>query len=140
MLVQCLYASRAIEAVTDASVKDILEQSRRNNLGAGITGLLCHTDESFIQVIEGGRGEVSELIGRIMRDRRHRDVTLLTFDEIQERAFSEWSMGQVNLDKLNPAHLLKYSARPRLDPFAGSGRIMLAVLFDMIAHGGIVAR
>jgi hypothetical protein len=140
MLVQCLYASRAIEAVTDATIKDILEQSRRNNLAAGITGLLCHTDESFIQVVEGGRSEVSDLLCRIMRDRRHCDVTLLTFDEIQERAFSEWSMGQVNLDKLNPAHLLKYSARPKLDPVAGSGRIMLAFLFDMIAHGGIVAR
>ena len=140
MLVQCLYASRAVETVTDATIKDILEQSRRNNLAAGITGLLCHTDDSYIQVIEGGRAEVSDLIARIMRDKRHAEVTLLVYDEIRERAFSEWSMGQVNLDKLNPAHLLKYSARPRLDPFVGSGRIMLAFLFDMIAHGGIVAR
>jgi len=137
MLVQCLYASRANAPVDDRTLQAILESARRNNIGAGITGLLCHTDDLFLQILEGGRSEVSHLLGRIMRDDRHRDMTILVFDEIAERMFADWTMGQASLDRLNPAHLLKYSSHRALDPFSGSGRIMLAMLLDMRANGGI---
>ncbi len=138
MLVQCLYASRSKQPITDATVAAVLDASRRNNPPLGITGLLCHTDTLFMQIIEGGRSEVSTLLARIMRDDRHSDMTVLVFDEIEERAFCDWSMGQASLDKLNPGHVLKYSPRLDIDPFSGPGRIMLAMLLDMRAHGGIV--
>ncbi len=138
MLVQCLYASRSKQPITDATVAAVLDASRRNNPPQGITGLLCHTDTIFLQILEGGRSEVSALLARIMRDDRHSDMTLLVFDEVEERAFCDWSMGQASLDKLNPGHLLKYSPHLDIDPFEGPGRIMLAMLLDMRAHGGIV--
>jgi hypothetical protein len=41
--------------------------------------------------------QVSELFGHIMKDPRHKDVALLHFEEISERRFGGWSMGQVNI-------------------------------------------
>ena len=96
----------------------ILEQSRRNNPRRGITGMLCFSDDLFIQVLEGGRDEVCTLFNTIVRDQRHTEVRILSFEEISERRFGNWTMGQVNIAKVNPSLLLKYSDKPALDPFA----------------------
>ncbi len=64
---------------------------------------------------------VNALYNRITRDKRHRDATLLSYDEIGQRSFAGWSMGQVNMDRLNAALLLRYSEKATLDPFAVSG-------------------
>lgn len=139
MLVRCLYASRVKITLTPGLLSDILDQSRRNNPPRGITGLLCYTQEVFVQVLEGSREEVSGLLARLMQDSRHKDVTILLFEEIAERTFSGWSMGQVNIDLVNPGLLLKYSSRPKLDPFAGSGQTVMSLLLELIATGVIGA-
>ena len=66
--------------------------------------------------------QVSELYGSIQHDARHKDVALLHFEEIFERRFSGWSMGQVNVSKLNHSILLKYSEKPELDPTRSRAR------------------
>ena len=60
----------------------ILEQSRAHNPQLGITGILCYSDDLFIQVLEGGRDEVCELYNTIVRDDRHQQVRILSFEEI----------------------------------------------------------
>jgi hypothetical protein len=139
MLVRCLYASRIVGEVNEPLMTGILAQSRRNNVTAGVTGLLCFTSDVFVQVLEGGRGEVSKLLARIMTDNRHSDVTVLLYEEIAERAFNGWTMGKVNLSALNPGLVLKYSAQPRLDPFSGSGEPIMAMLMELAATGAIGA-
>ena len=62
-------------------------------------------------MLEGGRDSVNALYNRITRDKRHRDPTLLSYDEIGQRTFAGWSMGQVNMDRLNAALLLRFGAR-----------------------------
>lgn len=140
MLVRLLYASRAAEPVTPDVVDGILAQCRAHNPAQGITGILCHGGEVFMQVLEGGRGPVNALYARIARDRRHRDVELLHFEEVTERRFAGWTMGQVNLTRINPSILLKYSERPVLDPFAVSGKVSVALLEELIATASIVGR
>jgi hypothetical protein len=56
--------------------------------------------------------QVSDLFGHIQKDPRHKDVALLHYEEIFERRFGGWTMGQVNLSKLNHSILLKYSEKP----------------------------
>lgn len=72
-----------------------------------------------------------------MQDRRHHDVILLGYEEITERAFPGWTMGQVNLHRLNPALVLKYSESGKLDPYAMSGDAMAALFKEMCASGAI---
>lgn len=140
MLVSCLYASRPTAPLTRATLDAILQQSRRNNPAQGLTGLLCHTDDLFVQVLEGGRGAVSERYNAIARDERHADVCLLAYDEIATRRFSGWTMGQVNIGDINTALLLKYFERPTLDPFSASGSATMAFLTELIASGAIANR
>ena len=140
MLVRCLYASRAAGNLTDDILDDILQQSRQNNPANGITGMLCFTNDMFVQVLEGGRAQVSRLFGAIERDDRHIDVQLLSYGEIIERRFGAWTMGQVNMASVNPSLLLKYLEKAELDPFNCSGEATLAVLLEIAASGSIINR
>jgi hypothetical protein len=140
MLVRLLYASRAGEKLGAAEVDAILARSREYNPEHGITGVLCYSGELFIQVLEGGRAEVNALYAEIVRDPRHRDVTLLDYAEVAERRFAGWTMGRVNLSKVNPSLLLKYSERPRLDPYSMSGKVSLALLEELISTAAIIGR
>lgn len=140
MLVRLLYASRAAEALTPEVIEGILAECRKSNPGLGVTGLLCHSGDTFIQVIEGGRDTVSQLYSRIICDPRHRDIALLKYEEITERRFAGWTMGQVNLGRVNPSILLKYSERPVLDPYAVSGDVSMALLQELIDTACIASR
>jgi len=140
MLVRLLYASRAARPMIASMLDSILEQSRAHNPRLGITGILCFGDEVFIQVLEGGRDEVCELYNTIARDDRHRNVRILSYEEIHERRFGAWTMGQVNLAKVNPSLLLKYGERAEWNPFTTSGQASMALLDELIAAALVVSR
>ncbi len=140
MLVRLMYASRAAESVDQDELLAILKQSKAGNATAGITGVLCFSGGIFLQVLEGGRMPVNALYNRIAADPRHRDVVLLTYEEIGERRFAGWSMGQVNLARLNPALLLKYSETAVLDPYAVSGQVSMALFEELVATASIVGQ
>ena len=139
MLVRLLFASRAVDASREA-IESILASARRHNPESGITGILLHGSGVFLQGMEGGRQAVSDLYGTIQRDPRHKDVVLLHYEEITERRFGGWTMGQVNLSKINHSILLKYSERPELDPYAVSGKVSLALLEELMATASIIGR
>ena len=139
MLVRLLYASRALDT-SPSAIEAILAQSRQYNPTCGITGILCYGGGIFLQAIEGGRMAVNELYGHIQRDVRHKDVALLHFEEISERRFGGWTMGQVNVLKLNQSILLKYAEKPELDPYSVSGKVSLALLEELMATAAIVGR
>jgi hypothetical protein len=139
MLVRLLYASRAIDTSPEA-IENILAHSRQYNPTCGITGILCYGAGIFLQAIEGGRAAVSDLYGHIQRDARHKDVVLLHYEEITERRFGGWTMGQVNLSRINTSILLKYSEKPELDPYSVSGRVSLALLEELMATASIIGR
>ena len=140
MLVRLLYASRALAPIAPDALMTILRQSKANNPSHGITGVLCCSQDVFLQVLEGGRSAVNRLYNRIVTDPRHKDVELLSYEQINERRFAGWSMGQVNLTRLNPGLLLKYSASATLDPFAVSGEVSLALLDELVATASILGQ
>ena len=139
MLVRLLYCSRAVDT-TDAVIESILAQGRQHNPENGITGILCYGGGIFLQAIEGGRAAVNGLYNHIVADPRHTDVVLLHYQEITERRFGGWTMGQVNLSKLNTSIVLKYSERPEFDPYAVSGSVSLALLEELMATASIIGR
>jgi Sensors of blue-light using FAD len=140
MLVRLLYASRAVGAVDQDELLAILRKSKSANPQHGITGVLCLSDGIFLQVLEGGRTAVNALYNRIVADPRHTDIELLLYQEIGERRFAGWSMGQVNMARLNPSVLLKYSARPTLDPYAVSGEVSLALFEELVATASVIGQ
>lgn len=140
MLVRLLYASRSAKPIGQDDIDSILAQSRRHNPELGITGILAQSGEVFMQVLEGGRAAVNGLYGQIVRDARHAEVTILHFEEITERRFGSWTMGQVNLARINPSVVLKYCEKPTLDPYAISGRAAMALLEELMATAQIIGR
>jgi hypothetical protein len=140
MLVRLIYASRAADLQSSEATEAILARSRSHNPACGITGILCHGGGVFLQALEGGRGPINELYGHILRDPRHKDVVLLNYQEISERSFGGWTMGHVNLAKLNASIVLKYCERPELDPYAISGSVALALLQELMVTASIMGR
>ena len=139
MLVRLLYASHAAASVDNDTVAAILKRSKENNARVGVTGVLCFCTSAniFLQVLEGGRNAVSKLYNRIAQDARHGDVALLSYEEIGERSFASWSMGQVHMSRLNPSLVLKYSEGTLLDPFAVSGDASLALFRELVDTASI---
>lgn len=141
MLVRLLYVSRAGSGHDEHDVTEsILASARKHNVDNGITGILCYGGGIFLQALEGGRNEVNRLYHMILHDERHRDVVLLHYEEITERRFGGWTMGKVNLAKLNTSVVLKYSERPVLDPYSVSGRVSLALLEELMLTASIIGR
>ena len=140
MLVRLLYASRAANPADAAATDAILAHSRSHNPSCGITGILCYGGGIFLQALEGGRMAVNELYAHILKDPRHKDVILLSYEEISERSFGGWTMGLVNIAKLNTSILLKYSEKPELDPYGVSGKVSMALLEELMATASIVGR
>lgn len=138
MLVRLMYASRATETLRPELLNAILKKSTHNNPTVGVTGVLCFSGDIFLQVLEGGRLQVSRLYNRITLDPRHRDVVLLSYEEIEERSFAGWAMGQVNMSRLNPALLLKYSEAAVLDPYAVSGKVSMALFKELVATASVM--
>ena len=140
MLVRLLYASRLADTESATATESILAQSRNHNPASGITGILCYGGGIFLQALEGGRQQVSALYGHIQKDVRHKDVVLLHYEEIMERRFGGWTMGQVNVAKLNTSVLLKYSEKPEFNPYSVSGNVSLALLEELMATASIMGR
>ena len=138
MLVRLMYASRAVEPIKQEALQAILKTSTGWNPKLGITGVLCFSGDVFMQVLEGGRVQVSALYNRISQDPRHRDVALLSFDEISERSFAGWSMGQVNISRLNPALLIKYSESGVLDPYSVPAKVSQALFVELVATASVM--
>lgn len=91
-LASVVYTSRATHAFDDDELARLLEESRANNDRLGLSGMLLYRQGSFLQVLEGPWMQVWDRMSVIETDPRHRDVTILIADRVQQRQFGEWSM------------------------------------------------
>lgn len=140
MLVRLIYASRSCSTISHELVDSILEASRRHNPSLGITGVLCYSEDIFVQALEGSRDQVNQLLARLHQDKRHKDLILLSYGEIGVRQFASWTMGKIRLDKINRSLLLKYSATGTLNPYDVSGCATVAMLEELVTTAAFTAR
>ncbi len=140
MLVRLIYASRACEPISHELIDSILVQARAYNPDSGITGVLCHSDDVFVQALEGSRERINQLYAHILNDKRHKDVMLLSYQEINERQYSSWTMGKVRLDKVNRSLLLKYSSSGALNPYDVPSAATVSFLEELAATAAFALR
>ena len=101
---------------------EVFATARRNNKRLDITGALMISDDSFVQVLEGGETAVRALFATISGDARHRDVTVLEAHEVGERTFGRWAMAEVAADGGADIRLMSNASKgvivaaPRADP------------------------
>lgn len=90
---QLLYRSISlIGATSGLQMSDILAEARPRNAAAGITGALTVVDGQFVQIIEGEESALDDLVARLVRDHRHRDLRVLDRRKVTTRAFGDWDM------------------------------------------------
>ena len=117
MLIRLVYASTAQSGVDLNEFKRILLQAQTNNHRRDLTGMLAFNSKIFLQALEGSRDEINDLYARLMRDPRHKTVTLLNYKEIEERHWANWSMGFAAPNTDNRALFLKYSQQSVFNPY-----------------------
>ena len=132
MLVRLLYVSQPVGPITTTTTTLILEKSTAYNKKENITGVLCQGSGLFLQVLEGERSHVNLLYARIMSDRTHRNVELLSMEEITHRRFGQWSMALVYLSKDDP---MVQMAHPEFDPYTASAKDAFFILDELIKTG-----
>jgi hypothetical protein len=106
---QLIYLSHASKDLNDQDIQDILEVSRRENEKVGTTGVLIHHKGIFIQVLEGEPKHILQLVENIRQDKRNSDLSVIYYEQIQERAFKGWYMGY-HTDL--PIHLVPANMQP----------------------------
>jgi hypothetical protein len=90
-LVQLVYASRPF-GFDQATLSNLLLDSRRANQRDDITGALIARHDLYLQLLEGPRAKVEAVYRRIIDDDRHVDVTKLVEREVETRLFPGWAM------------------------------------------------
>lgn len=137
--VRLTYASTATfqqqrdAAGIEVNVARILMQSRQNNARDHVGGVLHFGDGYFFQCLEGERQAVNRTYARIGEDPRHRDVQLLTLDEVGEGMFSDWSMKYVAIEKNIDAVLARFGFKS-FNPYRFDKRVIDSLL-EACIHG-----
>lgn len=96
MSYQIIYSSQATNSMSAANLEEILTDARNGNKQRGITGVLMYFDDVFVQILEGDRDAISELMVSIARDSRHHSLKVFYEAEVEKRAFESWSMAYLN--------------------------------------------
>lgn len=85
-------------AEVEQQIADILAAAHKNNPEKGVTGALLYSGGYFCQVIEGPEEVLEDLFETIQMDDRHGEVTVLQFEPIEERGFSDWDMALAGIE------------------------------------------
>ena len=110
-LVHCIYCSVSTKgAFSPADLESLLAECREKNSRADLTGMLLYSDGTFFQVLEGDRQVVEGLLERL---------TKIILEPIEERAFTQWTMGYAKLSRQQLAEI------PGLSDFFTQGRSYL---------------
>lgn len=99
-LYELIYVSVATRDISAADLKSLLDDARRKNAQRNVSGLLVYHHGEFMQLLEGGKEEISSIYHRVVEDERHRQVNLLWNGPIRERSFASWEMAFLGLDDL----------------------------------------
>lgn len=92
-MIQISYISSAREPMTTEQLLALLQQCLNNNADHGVTGMLLYANATFLQVLEGEEKIVDELYDKIQKDPRHAQMQRLHRKPIEQRQYSDWTMG-----------------------------------------------
>ncbi len=102
------------------AIPDIVRQAAPRNGLEGITGLLYAEGDAFLQAIEGPDDSIADLLDRLRRDDRHRDIRIMVDRAIDQREFGDWTMAYRD-------------RREQVDAFDDRLRVLLAGVSRTIA-------
>ena len=96
MTYQFVYSSVAVTPMQTDDLEELLAHARRGNAARGITGALVYAEGIFLQIIEGDKDQVLDLMAEIRRDIRHESVAVLREGDVPSPTFGSWKMAYVS--------------------------------------------
>ena len=114
-LTRLVYTSK--HRLLNPSVIDkILQKSRANNVRDYVTGALIVGESHFMQLIEGGRLEIGKCLMRIMQDKSHYDIQIISCGDVAQRLFQEWSMHLIKASRIKEEIMSGYKIDGAFNP------------------------
>ena len=129
-----IYQSSALIPRNSSEHDAILIASYRCNKRDDITGFLHREQDNFVQYLEGPKDRIKDLMLRLERDWRHKDIDVLDEGTLTTRRLPDWQMGMVEQGTFAISDLLEIRdtklAIKSADPFD-------LVVF-MVANAGLL--
>lgn len=130
MIDRLVYRSQAEGVPPEIALEKIYKVSSPKNARLQITGALGFSGWTYIQLLEGPRSSLDDLLGTLQADPRHAHLQVLLRGSSQRRLLPDWSMARVDLSRATP------KVEVVLKTNDGLG---LAVLMATLAHQGVMA-
>jgi hypothetical protein len=104
---ELFYCSMAVREMLDADIVDMLKVAREKNARLGVTGLLVYQKRTreFMQILEGEKQVIFDLLETIIADKRHQSLHLIYDGVIPARNFKDWSMAFAELESVDKSKL-----------------------------------
>jgi hypothetical protein len=97
VLIRLTFFSRnRLDLPDGGGIAEIVAASRRNNRRDDITSALIYDQHWFAQELEGSETALSTTFERILRDRRHTEVALVTMQPASQRRYPDAAMVAVS--------------------------------------------
>ena len=96
MTYQLIYSSESSTPMQMDDLEEILEHARISNAKKGITGALVYVEGVFLQILEGDKVSVKNLMNKILQDVRHETVTVFREGDVPSATFLDWRMAYVS--------------------------------------------
>jgi hypothetical protein len=93
---QIIYSSEAATPMLTDDLQELLDHARLSNAAKGITGALVYAEGIFLQILEGDRVGVQDLMAKIQQDVRHENVCVLRECEVPTASFGSWNMAYLS--------------------------------------------
>lgn len=114
-LTRLVYTSHH-ENLDAPALEAILASSQKNNTRDLVTGVLVVDEGNFLQLIEGSREVIAKCFARIMDDRRHHGVQVISCGDVSRRLFQDWSMRLVNVRQIKEEILSAHYVEGKFQP------------------------
>jgi hypothetical protein len=107
-----IHRSFAAAGLDRAELFRLLYHARVANESRGLSGVLLHSDNRLLQVLEGPTWKLTAVFDKIRRDPRHRAVEVIDESSIGEMTFPQWAMRYFNDRSIGKAMPLLREAGP----------------------------
>ncbi len=113
---QLIYISKSVLYFSKQDLDKLAAKSSVSNQNLGITGMLMYIDGEFMQLLEGNKSDVEQLMHQIHQDERHYSLNIIKEEYLEQREFSNWAMATQLMTK---SHLKLFLPEEHIDEPVG---------------------
>ncbi len=123
------------EILAPGQLSKLANEASIYNRRLGLHGILALSDNKFLQLLEGPSKFVNELFCNIVKDPRHHQIELISFEDSVRPEFVDWSMKLLELDKIDASMQSflrkKYPMKDDKFEFPNESFLMTSFLMDL---------